>query len=241
MTEREHDVNLLLLEDKHYVLINDLSRLLTSQMTNHTEKRFFCLRCLNSFAKKEVLDRHREYCGKHDFVRIAMPERGSTLEFKNHKHSMRVPIAVYADFECLTKPIQSCQPNSEQSYTEQYQKHEPSEFCFNIVCDGKKMEPVLYTKQSEDENVAAIFCKRLWNDIEKVWSSAVKPVVMTEDDKIDFDNATQCWICQKDFTEKDKKVRDHCHFTGKYRGAVHQKCNAFFRKPKFVPVFFFII
>jgi len=136
-TKREREVNLLLLEDKHYVLINDLSSLLTSQMTNHEEKRFFCLRCLNSFTKKEVLDRHRDYCGKHDFVRITMPEKGSTLEFRNHKHSTRVPIAVYADLECMTKPIQSCQPNLEQSYTEQYQKHEPSGFCFHIVCDGK--------------------------------------------------------------------------------------------------------
>jgi len=41
MTEREHEVNLLLLEDKHYVLINDLSRLLTIQMANHTEKKGF--------------------------------------------------------------------------------------------------------------------------------------------------------------------------------------------------------
>ena len=86
--------------------------------------------------------------------------------------------------------------------------------------------------------MAEIFCKRLWNYIEKVWSSEVKPMAMT-DDKIDFDNATQCWICQRDYTEKDKKkVRGHCHFTGKYRGAAHQKCNALFRKPKFVPVKF---
>ena len=46
-------------------------------------------------------------------------------------------------------------------------------------------------------------------------SSEVKPMIMTEDDKIDFDNAKKCWTGQKDFTEKDKKVRDHCHFTGK--------------------------
>ena len=59
--------------------------------------------------------------------------------------------------------------------------------------------------------MAEIFCKRLWNDIEKVWSCEVKPMMTTEDDKIDFDNATQCWICQKDFTGKDKQVRDHCH------------------------------
>jgi len=76
MTEREREVNLPLLDDKHYVLINDLSKLSTSQMTNHEEKRFLCLRCLPSFIKKEVLDRHREYCGKHDFVRITMPEKG---------------------------------------------------------------------------------------------------------------------------------------------------------------------
>ena len=32
-------------------------------------------------------------------------------------------------------------------------------------------------------------------------------------------------ICKKSFTKDDKKVRDHCHFTGKYRGAAHNKCN----------------
>ena len=46
MAEREHDVNLLLLENEHFVLINDLSRPLTHQMSNHKEKRFFCLRCV---------------------------------------------------------------------------------------------------------------------------------------------------------------------------------------------------
>ena len=35
-----------------------------------------------------------------------MPEKGSILEFKNFKHSMHVPIVVYADFECPTKPIE---------------------------------------------------------------------------------------------------------------------------------------
>jgi len=43
MDEREHEVNLLLLEDKHYVLINSMSRLWTRQKAKHTEKRHFCL------------------------------------------------------------------------------------------------------------------------------------------------------------------------------------------------------
>jgi len=97
-----------------------------------------------------------------------MPEKGLIIEFKNFKHSMHVPIVVYADFECLTKPIESCKPNSEHSYTEQYQKHEPSGFCFNIVCDGNKLKPVLYAKKSADENIGEIFCKHLKNEIDKV-------------------------------------------------------------------------
>ncbi|XP_073235132.1 uncharacterized protein [Porites lutea] len=32
------------------------------------------------------------------------------------------------------------------------------------------------------------------------------------------------------------KVRDHCHFTGKYRGAAHNKCNLRCRKPRVLPV-----
>ena len=33
-----------------------------------------------------------------------------------------------------------------------------------------------------------------------------------------------CWICDK-FIDYDDKVRDHCHITGKYRGAAHWSCN----------------
>ena len=40
------------------------------------------------------------------------------------------------------------------------------------------------------------------------------------------------------FTEDDTKVRDHCHYTGKYRGAAHEKCNLLYRKVKYIPLFF---
>ena len=52
---------------------------------------------------------------------------------------------------------------------------------------------------------------------------------------------TKCWICNGEFSDKDddyKKVRDHCHFTGKFRGAAHNKCNLKYKKPKFTPVVF---
>ena len=124
-----------------------------------------------------------------------------------------------------------------KNYTKACQKHEPSGFCYYIVCNGKKLKPVRYTKQSEDENIGEIFVTRNQKSIVRVWSSEVKSMIMTDEDKIGFDNATKCWICE-DFIVGEKRVRDHDHFSGKCRGCVHQKRNSLFRKPKFVPITF---
>ena len=35
-----------------------------------------------------------------------------------------------------------------------------------------------------------------------------------------------------------QKVRDHCHYTGKYRGAAHNNCNLSYKTPKEIPVVF---
>ena len=37
---------------------------------------------------------------------------------------------------------------------------------------------------------------------------------------------------------KNYKVRDHCHYTGKYRGAAHSICNLRYKIPKEIPVVF---
>ena len=33
-----------------------------------------------------------------------------------------------------------------------------------------------------------------------------------------------------------RKVRDHCHYTGKFRGAAHSICNLSYKVPKEIPV-----
>ena len=54
-----------------------------------------------------------------------------------------------------------------------------------------------------------------------------KNMTFTQKDKNDFYNATHCHICKEEFHAgcKEMKVRDHCHRTGCYRGAAHNKCN----------------
>ena len=72
----------------------------------------------------------------------------------------------------------------------------------------------------------------------KQFNFAKKMLPLTKKKQTEFENAKICWICQKGFEKKDKKVRDHDHFTGKFRGAAHNQCNLQFKKPKFTPVIF---
>ena len=45
-------------------------------------------------------------------------------------------------------------------------------------------------------------------------------------------------ICREDLNTDKDKVRDHCHITGKFRGASHSQCNLKLKKPKKLPIIF---
>ena len=45
-------------------------------------------------------------------------------------------------------------------------------------------------------------------------------------------------ICNKLFTDNDKKVRDHDHITENYRGSAHSNCDINLKLNKIVPVIF---
>ena len=52
---------------------------------------------------------------------------------------------------------------------------------------------------------------------------------------IDPDDIIDCWICEKPFGE-EAKVLDHCHYSGKFLGLVHNDCNSKRRTLNFIPV-----
>ena len=61
-------------------------------------------------------------------------------------------------------------------------------------------------------------------------------MIMRMHDKLVYDNSTLCHICNEELGKN--RVRDHCHLTGKFRGAAHEACNLNYRVPKFFPVVF---
>ena len=61
---------------------------------------------------------------------------------------------------------------------------------------------------------------------------------MSEEEEYLFQQSNNCWICKKLIDNNDEKVRDYCHVTGKFRGAVHWNCNINFQLTKRIPVIF---
>ena len=154
-SESEQTINLLLISDgekQHYCLIKSLSRLLSSQMSKHGHTNAFCLNCLNHFPNEEKLKIHEEYCLKNQAIRIEMPEKGSFISFIHHNRSIKSPFVVYADFEAFTEEIPISEQNETFSFTQKYQKHKPSGFCFKIVCFDERFKSKLVVYRAKDDN-----------------------------------------------------------------------------------------
>ena len=54
-------------------------------------------------------------------------------------------------------------------------------------------------------------------------------IPLTKEEEDNYNKENTCYICKKDFN--NDKVRDHCHFTSKYRGAAHNTCNFKIQNP----------
>ena len=65
-----------------------------------------------------------------------------------------------------------------------------------------------------------------------------KNLIMSEKEEYLFQKSNSCWICKKLIDNHEEKVRDHCHVTGKFRGAAPWNCNINFQLTKKVPVIF---
>ena len=228
----EDCMNLLLItenENKHYVLIKDFNKLMYNQ-TKHKERKHFCMYCLQCFSSERVLTNHKENCIQVNGTRaIKMPTKDDNiLKFNNFHKQQPVPFVIYADFEAITEKIQGCQQNNYSSYTEAYQKHTDCGYGYKVVCcyDDKYTKPInIYRgekavyKFMEKMLEEVKYCK---NIMKKEFN---KPLMMTDNDELSFKLEQKCHICEESYKDKDIRVRDHCHITGKYRGSAHQECN----------------
>lgn len=90
----QHSVDLFLFEKEgksHYSFIKDFSRLINSQVSKNTSKKYFWKKCLSHFIKEELLSRHISYCCINETVTIKMPLKNSLVYFENYYKKLPLP------------------------------------------------------------------------------------------------------------------------------------------------------
>ena len=239
----EDHMELLLITDgknKHYVLIKDFNKLMYNQ-TKHESRKHFCMYCLQCFSSERVLNNHKENCIQLNGTQaVKMPTKdNSLLKFNNYHKQQPTPFVIYADIEALLQKVERGQPDSNESYTERFQRHIDCGSAYKVVCcyDDKYSKDICIYR---GENAVHKFLEQMLEEVnyckDIVKREFNKPLKMTDDDELSFRLEDKCHICDNRYTDKDIRVRDHCHITGKYRGSAHQECNLKLRIPENIKI-----
>ena len=116
---------------------------------------------------------------------------------------------------------------------------------------GQCLQNVNLTKKEinliivEEKNCIEKLCKKLKKRAMKIIYYEEKEMIpLAYEKNKSFKEQEACHICEeKFFMDKDnesyknrKKVKDHCHYTGKFRGAAHRKCNLNYKVAKNIPI-----
>ena len=208
------------------------------ELTGNNHGDFYCLSCFQSYTTENKLKKHKKVCENHDYCYVEMPEKyKKILKYNQGEKSLKNPFIIYADSECLLEKTNTCHNNPEKSSTTKINKHTPSGYSLftHFSFDTTKNKFDYY----RGKNRMKKFCLDLREHATKIINYEKKemiPLIKKEEKK--HKKQEVCHICKKRFSTDDNNKRDHCHYTGKYRGTAHDICNVRYKKPKEIPVVF---
>ncbi|MCE2507588.1 MAG: hypothetical protein J4F36_14200, partial [Nitrosopumilaceae archaeon] len=224
---RSNIINLLLIEDganKHYVFIKNLSRLLGSTVTKCEHKQYYCINCLNFFNCEESHNEHYEYCVNNEPMNLILPSKQDCIKKYHDGHKQfKVPFSLYFDFECIIDEMGEHIPCGFSVY---------SKFSYGSVPDSLKVY--------RGEDCVKKFIDYIQEEVKRLYAMfpPKAKLELSSDEKQQYRDAKTCHICKKVFNDpqNNRKVQDHCHYTGQYRGAAHNNCNLRYRIPNFINI-----
>ena len=227
-------------EKWHYLKLKNLSGLLRGITSNHVGD-FYCLNLFCAYSTKNKLEAHKKICENHDYCHVEMPTKDNNIiKYNQGEKSIKLPFVAYADLECLLEKISTCQNNPRESSATEINKHAPSGYSLFTHCSFDITKNKLDHYRGKD--CMKKFCKDLRTHTTKIINYEKKKMMpLTVEEKIHYNEQEICYICKKEFDKNDKKhykVRYHCHYTGKYRGAPHDICNSRYKITKEIPVVF---
>ena len=235
-------VNILLVSHQglmHYCGILSLKKLYYDSNKSHNFSAF-CERCCRKFSSwrnnklqvKETLEEHYQFCRKGRLQREVLPE-DSKYSYKA-SHAEESPVVVcYSDIESFITP--------------QNKEHCPYAIGMYPMWHEhftRKREQAAMRTWTGDKCIQKYlayldsFVRELDSEIESLTN---QPLILSPLEERLFDRATHCPKCNATFQKggKHRKVRDHCHITGKFRGALCHTCNSRLRlERRVLPVVF---
>ena len=172
---------------------------------------------------------------------MEIPIKGNnTIKYNHGEKSIKIPFTIYADLECLLEKMGTCQNDPNKSSTTKINKHTPSAYSIFTSCSFDESKNKISYYRGDD--CMEKFCKDLREHSTKIINYKKKKMIsLTTEEKVHYNKQKVCYICKKEFDDNNKKqqkVRDICHYTGKYRGAAHNICNLRYKVPKEIPVVF---
>ena len=223
-------------ENRHYTAIKSISSLLKSLNATHKGAYNFCMNCLNGFRTESARDKRYEYCSSNGDVKVKMPtEKEKWLKFHDVQYQFVLPFVLYANFESILKPVDEryrdkmnrmkTERTGKAPYTEKINTHVPSgwwvhsTFAYGDVPDPLKM----YQGKDSVER----FVEYIEEDVKRLYETFPRQPMTELTDAL-----------KREHRSSDIKVRDHCHYTGLYRGAAHNNCNLKYRIPDYIPIVF---
>ena len=155
---------------------------------------------------------------------------------------------MYADFESILESIQGPNPSAEHpssgaptgSYTSEVTKHSPSDWCVYSKFAYREVKDPLKLYRGKD--CLEKFCDYIRQEAHRLCHMFSEKLMdpLTKKQWKKYNEVSWCHICFKPFvvSKNGPKVRDHCHYTGRYRGLAHGNSNLMYRIPSYIPVVF---
>ena len=234
-------VDLLLLSNEnvhHYVLIEDLNKVIAKVKGtgNRISRNWLCRNCFHMCTSLERYRNHTVQCLKHEPAEVIMPsEEDKEVHFQKVEAKVFAPFVMYFDMESILKPVQHVLGNPEQSMTTPLERHVPCSYCL-VVIERDNPLPERYSLERGPDAIEK-FVKLLESLAKEYRNKKRQYPIFAGTAPFSADDAEQCWLCEHEFDQSDHKVLDHCHYSGKFLGYAHNKCNLDRRVANFIPIF----
>ena len=214
-------VNLLLVVNsdgqQHYCGITNLRRLYTETKNKQIlglpkEIKYICERCIQTFKSEQKYHTHYEWCRRGKARVESMPAKRD-FKYEDCAFELSPLRVVYADAECFIEPESKI--------------HQPAAFGMFVKWHEALAERDVF-KSWDGSGCVEKFLGELDNMVKEQFTESNltrQSMTISPQEHQDFYDSKSCPRCNSAYSEQNKKVRDHCHITGRFRSALCSKCN----------------